>query len=146
MTIATPPGITKPPYAFAQDDQALLNEVEHGAFLYLWHECSPTTGMVHDRTSAKLVSIAGVGFQLAALPVGVKRGWITPDQAHQRATLIISSLASNPSNRKAGLFYHFLDDQTAGPYKEAYESVVSTIDSAILFCGIIVASEYFGGE
>lgn len=146
VIIASPLGVARPPYFFSRDDEQLLDDVQRGAFLYLWNECSTTTGMVHDRTSASLVSIAGVGFQLAALPVGVTRGWISHDQACERARLILTSLAGNPANRKAGLFYHFLDDQTAGPYKDAYEGVVSTIDSAILFSGIIVAGQYFGGD
>src|SRR5262249_42488846 len=93
-----------------------------------------------------IVSVAGVGFQLAALPIGVERGWVSREEAAARADLILKSLAANPDNRKAGLFYHFLNGDDAGQPHEAYEHVVSTIDSALLFAGMLTAGEYFGGS
>lgn len=102
--------------------------------------------MVPDRTSHPTVSVAGVGFELSALPIGVERGWVSREQAERRAVLILTSLIANPDNRKAGLFYHFIDGDNAGQPKEAYEHAVSTIDSALLFAGVITASSYFGGR
>lgn len=146
VVIAPAPDAALPPFRFAPDDEAFLDEVEHAAFLFMWHECSPTTGMVRDRKSAELISIAGVGFQLSAICVGAERGWVSRDEAHDRCELILRSLAANPANRRFGLFFHYLDPDDAGPYKKAYEHVVSTIDSALLFAGIITASSYFGGD
>lgn len=137
----------RPPFTFSQNDQAFLEEVQHGAFRFLWEAgTSNKTGMVPDRTSTSTVSIGGVGFQLAAIPIGVEHGWITREQGHARALIILSALKANPNNRKYGLFYHFLDGDTAGQPKEAYERVVSTIDSALFFAGAITAGSYFGGD
>lgn len=144
--IAAPPATQKPPFDFKTSDESFLDEVQRGCFLFLWHECSPKTGMVVDRTSVAFASIAGVGFQLSALPIGVERGWVPRDDARDRAKLILESLAKNPANRHEGLFFHFLDPDDAGPSRTAYEHVVSTIDSAILFAGMITAGEYFGGD
>ena len=102
--------------------------------------------MAPDRTSKPTVSVAGVGVQHSAICIGVERGWNTRDQGKERAELILRSLSSSPSIRKSGMFYHFLDAQTAGQPKEAYEVVVSTIDSSLLFAGILTASQYFGGS
>src|SRR5262245_29179606 len=146
LTVASKGERARPPYRFAPDDERFLDEVQHGAFNYLWRAASPTTGMVHDRTSKTVVSIGGVGFQLSALPVGVERGWVSRADAEARATLILSTLLKNPGNRKAGLFYHYLDDQSAGISSDGYERAVSTIDSALFFAGAITASSYFGGE
>ena len=146
MVIAPPAGSVRPPFRFAADDEAFLNEVQHGAFNFLWNAASPTTGMVYDRTTDTVVSVAGVGFQLAALPVGVERGWVSRAAAEERALLILRTLRDNPSNRKAGLFYHFLNDTDGGPRFGRYEKVVSTVDSALLFSGVLTASSYFGGE
>lgn len=150
LVITADRSVPRPPYRFSAEDEALLDAVQRGAFEFLWHSGDPakgvTTGMVPDRSSKPTVSIAGVGFQLSALPIGVERGWITRDQGRERAELILKSLASNPSNRKAGLFYHFLDHQNAGQPQHAYERVVSTIDSALFFAGVLTASQYFGGE
>jgi hypothetical protein len=102
--------------------------------------------MVYDRSSATVVSVAGVGFQLSAIPIGVERAWITEAEGRARALKIVSALRANPANRKAGLFYHYLDPHDAGPSREAYEHVVSTIDSALLMAGLATASSYFGGD
>lgn len=143
IVIAAPPDIARPPFKFAHNDERFLDDVQHGAFLFLWRECSPTTGMVVDRSSVDFASAAGVGFQLAALPIGVERGWVTRAQAEERARRILTALASNPANRKAGLFYHFL---TAGDASPVPQDVVSTIDSALLFAGALTAGSYFGGD
>jgi hypothetical protein len=145
LTIQSPAGVARPPFHFASDDERLLDEVERGAFFFLWYGASEATGMVPDRSSTMTVSVAGVGFQLSALPIGVERGWVTREQARDRALLILRSLKGNPDNRKAGLFYHFIDGATAGQPAKAYEHAVSTVDSAILFAGILTASSYFGG-
>jgi hypothetical protein len=144
--VVAPPGISRPPFEFSDRDAAFLDQVQHGAFKYFWTVCDPVTGMALDRSGRTTISIAGVGFQLAALPIGVERGWVSRDEAEARVKLILTSLRDNPDNRKAGLFYHFLAQGTAGPDPDAYETVVSTIDSALFFAGATVASSYFGGE
>lgn len=146
IVIQSPKDTPRPPFRFSAEDEQLLDDVQHGAFLYLWNEVSRTTGMVQDRSSKSVISIAGVGFQLSAIPVAVERHWISREEAHARTMLILRSLLANPDNRKAGLFYHFLDAQTAGPAEGAYEHTVSTIDSAILFAGVITAGSYFGDD
>lgn len=142
--IASPPGTKRPPFTFKEDDDRLLDEIQRGAFWFLWRAGEGTkTGMAPDRTSVKFASAAGVGFQLAAMPIGVERGWVTREEAKERALRIVRALEANPDNRKAGLFFHYLDADTAGPVDN---DVVSTIDSALLFAGIMVAGSYFGGE
>ena len=136
----------RPTFEFDDADAALLDEVQRGAFAYFWEACDPATGMVRDRSAKEVISIAGVGFQLAALPIGVERGWVERDAAEARALRVLGALRGNPSNRKDGLFYHFLAPGDAGPAVDAYEHVVSTIDSALFFAGAAVASSYFGGE
>lgn len=61
--------------------------------------------------------------------------------------LILDSLACDPSIRHEGLYQHFIDGDTAGPHTNPeLEHVVSTIDSGLLFSGMIVAAQYFGGD
>jgi hypothetical protein len=142
-TIASDPATPRPPFRFSKADDAFLDEVERGAFMFLWSHVDPATGMVPDRSSVTFASTAGVGFQLAAIPAGVERGWITHAEGQARCEKILAALAGNPHNRKAGLFYHYLEPTTAGPRDQ---DVVSTIDSAILFAGMLTAGEYFGGN
>lgn len=143
IIIESPRGTPRPPFRFNRDDDRLLEEVQRASFWYLWNACDPQTGMVYDRSSAKIVSVAGVGFQLAAIPAAVQRGWISQDAGRERSQRILRALESCPTNRKAGLFYHFLEGPTAAPVNS---DAVSTIDSALLFAGMIVAGEHFGGE
>ncbi len=136
----------RPPFRFSERDEAFLDEVQRAAFSFFWNEADPRTGLIPDRTSSEVVSVAGVGFGLSALPIGVERGWITREQGEAQARLILASLLSEPTNRKAGLFYHFLNPHDASPKRVGTELVVSTIDSAILMAGAITAGQYFGGE
>lgn len=136
----------RPPFVFDAADAALLDEIQEATFRFFWEAVSPETGMVYDRTSSDVVSVAGVGFQLAALPIGVERGWVSRDEAEARALQILGALEREPSNRKGGLFYHFINPHDASARRVGRELVVSTVDSALLFSGMLVAGEYFGGR
>lgn len=146
IVIESDPDTPRPPFDFSPSDTRLLDEIEHATFNYFWSAVSPETGMVYDRTSSDVVSIAGVGFQLAALTIGVERAWITRGEGQARAGQILDALMGEPSNRKAGLFYHFINPHDASARRVGRELVVSTVDSALLFSGMIVAGEYFGGD
>jgi hypothetical protein len=146
IVVESPAGTPRPPFDFSEEDERLLDEIQHATFEFFWQAVSDETGMVRDRTSAEIISVAGVGFQLSALPIGVERGWITHEQGEQRALLILDRLAANEENRHDGLFFHFLEPESAGPIKEGNEIVVSTIDSALLLAGVITASSYFGED
>lgn len=136
----------RPPYSFSPEDEALLDEIQRGSFNFLWNEIDPNTGMVLDRTGAGFISVAGVGYQLGAICVADRRSWVTSDEARERTLQIVRALHGNPDNRPGGMFFHFLEPGTAGPSGGAYEQVASTIDSAILFSGLLTASAHFGGE
>lgn len=139
-------GALRPPFKFAAEDDALLDEITRGAFNSLWKPVN-ATGMVPDRTSQpRLVSVAGVGFQLSAFCIGVERGWVTRTEASERALRIVRALESQTSNRRFGMFYHFIDGDTGGFPSGTPEDGVSTVDSALLFAGLLTAGEYFGGE
>lgn len=146
VVIASDRATPRPPFRFSAENARLLDEIQEATFHFFWTAASPETGMVYDRTSSDVVSIAGVGFQLAALPIGVERGWITRAQGEARARQILEALEREPSNRKAGLFYHFINPHDASARRVGRELVVSTVDSALLFAGMLVAGEYFGGD
>jgi hypothetical protein len=146
VVIASPIGTARPPFAFNVSDEKLLDEVQRGAWNWLIASSHPVTGMVPDRTSQPEISLAGVGFQLASLPVGVERGWITKADAQARAMKVLTVLRDKREIKKFGLYQHFIDPATAGIHSGNQEQLISTIDSALFFSGCIVASSYFGGE
>lgn len=144
VVIAPEPGTPRPPFAFSRDDEQFLSQVHEGAFWWMWDACDPASGLTRDRASQPFSSTAAVGFALAGLPAGVERGWVTRAEAEARALTILRALEKSP--RVGGLFYHFIDGSTAKLPPNMPEGVVSTVDSAWLFAGMLVASSYFGGE
>ncbi|MBS0191674.1 MAG: glucoamylase family protein [Phycisphaerales bacterium] len=145
--IVSPADVRRPPFTFSAQDEQFLEEIQKGCFRFLWESGDPANGMPRDRSSDPTISVAGVGFLLSALPIAAERGWVTKSQASERALLVLRTLASRPEIRKAGLFQHYLDGPTAGIHKgKSLEHTVSTIDSALLFAGMLTASSYFGGE
>lgn len=135
----------RPPFDFSDNDDAFLEEISRATFRWMWSSPDVSdAGLIKDRSSGELISIAGVGYQLAAIVIGVERGFISRSQGERRCVQILEAMLRNPNNRKAGLFYHFLDEETNGPRPTG--DGVSTIDSAILFAGVLTAASYFGGE
>ena len=130
---------------FSPDDQALLDRIEHGCFLYFWNEANPDTGLVRDKTGVEVCSVASQGFALAALPIGVERGFVKYGDAEERALRALRTLHESNAHYK-GTFCHFIDMETGRATVGGYESGSSSIDHALLMAGAIAAGEYFGGE
>ena len=133
-------------YRFTKQDEALLNEVQYGCFLYFWNEVGTPAKLAKDRKKAPVSSVAAVGFQLSSLPIGVERGWITRAEGLERALTILKTLVGRRDNRRFGIYLHYVDYDTGGLSDTGYEVLASTIDTALLIAGAIPAGEYFGGE
>ena len=134
--------------------EALLDTIQHTAFNYFWYEANPANGLIKDRaavsgTSNAPCSIASVGFGLTAICIGVDHGWVTRVAARDRVLATMKTFWYGPQGSgnnyigNFGLFYHFLDMNTA---KRTWESELSTIDTALLLAGIIDAKQYFTGS
>lgn len=128
------------------DSDALLDEVERRACRYFVENSSPDTGLVLDRAPAdgsggrRVASIAATGFGLSALCIGDQRGYIEHTEAKKRAETTLHYLARR-ARHKNGFFYHFVDYETG---ERAYNSEVSSVDTAWLLCGVIHARQHFG--
>ena len=138
---ARPPA---PTYLSPADD-ALLEEVEKANFLFFWEQANPLTGMVKDRCNVRtndtgvVASIAATGFGLTALVIGQKRGYISLAEARERAVASLRFLWKKlPTHR--GFFYHFANLNTG---ERMWDSEVSSVDTAILLCGILTCRQHF---
>jgi hypothetical protein len=129
-------------------DPAVLDSLQYTGFNYFWSKANPANGLCPDRSATGSVcSIASTGFGLSAICVGADHGWITRDQAKQRVLTTLQTFWNGPQGPAAsgtigymGLYYHWLDMNTA---KRTWSSELSTIDTALLFAGILHCREYF---
>lgn len=126
----------------------LLVEVEKRAFRFFWENADPNTGLVSDRAVnhgkeiRPMASVASTGYGLAALATGSRHGWISRQRAYDRATLTLDYLLNKMPNEH-GWLYHFVDKRDGSRY---WNCEVSSIDTALLIEGALVAGQYFGGE
>ncbi len=134
-----------PPPPPLTDDQ-FLDAIEQAAFQFFWEQASTTTGLVKDRAYAAggndnrpVASIAATGFGLTALCIGHKRGYGGPTQIQARVATTLSYLLNQLTNVN-GFFYHFVDMNTGA---RAWSSEVSSIDTSILLCGVLMCRQYF---
>jgi hypothetical protein len=128
-------------------DEGRLSELAKGTFAYFWNETNPENGLLPDNTSEGApASIAGVGLALATYVVGAARGYVTHEEARDRILTTLRFVRESPQGSGAGVtgykgfYYHFLDVQSG---LRAGASELSTIDTAILLGGVLVAAEYF---
>jgi hypothetical protein len=134
--------------ASALTTPALLDTLQHTGFNYFWNEANPSNGMIKDRsTLTSPCSIAAVGFGLSAICIGVDHGWVTRTAAKNRVLTTLQTFWNGPQGPATsgtigynGLYYHWLDMSTA---TRTWDSELSTIDTALLFAGIIDAKQYF---
>jgi len=131
--------------AFSADDEAFLEELERASFRLFWECAHPETGLVknHGRLAEddpnNISSIAATGFGLTALCIADRRGWLKPGAALERARATLRFIRHRlPQER--GFFFHFVDWRTG---ERVSQCEVSSIDTAILLCGVLTCRQYF---
>ncbi|MEO6805997.1 MAG: glucoamylase family protein [Edaphobacter sp.] len=148
---AQQPAATQPAYTrlLSDDDIAFLEEMEHAACLFFSEQVDPASGQVLDRAYSKnatgqldshfVSSIAATGFGLTALCISDRRGYFPTDRLKKQ---VIATLEFhlNKMPDEHGFFYHFNDVKTGKPL---INSEISSIDTAILLCGVLTARSYF---
>ena len=142
---AQPKAALPPPAALSAEDDQLLDELERASFLFFWEQTNPQTGLIKDRCNARtndtglVGSIASTGFGLSAICIADKRGYITREDARQRVLATLTFLWKTlPTHR--GFFYHFANINTG---ERLWDSEVSSVDTAILLCGILTCRQHF---
>jgi hypothetical protein len=125
---------------------ALLDDLSYKAFRYFWEQSNVATGLTKDRAANltttdgyNVASIAATGYSLVAYAIGADRGWIGKSSARTRVRLTLQYLNTSGA-KKNGWFYHFVNWQTG---QRVWNSEVSSIDTAILIAGMLVAERYF---
>jgi hypothetical protein len=125
------------------DNTALLEAIARESFNFFWLEANPDNGLIKDRsTPDSPASIAAVGFGLAAIPIGVERGWISYEEGYERVLTTLETFANGGVQGEHGFFYHFVDMQTG---ERVWDSEISSIDTSLFIVGALTAGEYFAG-
>lgn len=130
--------------ALSRADEEFLDEVEKAHFLYFWEQANPKTGLVKDRWDPSdgkelVASIAATGFGLTALCIGHARGLASPADIRSRVLATLLFLWKTMPNHR-GFFYHWANLNTG---ERMWDAEVSSIDTAILLCGVLTCREYF---
>jgi len=101
---------------------------------------SPGYGLTLDRTSNKdAASVAGSGFMLSGLVIGVVRNWDDYQTNLKRAQLTLQNFYHKIPHFE-GMFAHYLDYSTGKRYKKCE---YSTIDTAIFINGMLTVDSFF---
>ena len=127
-----------------------LDELAENTFRYFWDLANPANGLVPDSTKKGYPSsITATGFGLACLPVAAERGWISREDAAERARTTLRTFWYGPGDNELwaighrGFFYHFLDMESG---HWSWQSELSTIDTTFLLAGALTTGLYFDGD
>ena len=133
------------PSTLSPDDANFLDEVVNADFCFFWEQASPNTGLVKDRFNVRapdtrvVASVAATGFGLTAICIGHNHGLITLPEATERVLTTLRFLWKKLATHR-GFFFHFANVETG---ERVWESEVSSVDTAILLCGVLTCRQYF---
>lgn len=128
-----------------QAHHQFLDELQRASFRYFWEAADPNTGLVKDRSKAdgpdvrEVASVAATGFGLSALCIAHEREFV-PRQDIERRVLATLRFLWTGLPHEHGFFYHFINMRSG---ERVWKCELSTIDSAILFCGVLTAQQHF---
>jgi len=148
LSLAPVVGASELTAPFSDEDDKFLDDLERANYLYFWEQTNPQTGLVKDRCNVRgkdrggVGSIAATGFGLTALCIAEKRGYLSHAQARDRVLATLRFLWKKlPDHR--GFFYHFADVSSG---ERQWDSEVSSVDTAILLCGVLTCHRFFHHE
>jgi hypothetical protein len=140
------PHAAKPPGS----DREMLDALQRETFAYFAREINPENGLVADSSEpGSPSSIAAVGLGLSVSAVAVERGFLSRGEAIARALRALRFFHSSHQGPEPdatgykGFYYHFLDMVTG---RRAWQSELSTIDTALFIAGALSAGLYFDGD
>jgi NADPH:quinone reductase-like Zn-dependent oxidoreductase len=125
-------------------------DLQRSAYRYFLDHTNPKNGLVADNTRPDSpCSIAATGLGLSCLPIAVRNGWLKRDEAAERALIALRFFEQSPQGPEPdvtgykGFYYHFLEMKDG---LRAGKSELSTVDSAFLLAGMLMAGMFFDGD
>ena len=130
-------------------DEELLDIVQQDAFNYFWDYAESYSKLARERyltddTAADdhLIATGGSGFGLMTILVGVKKGFISRNDAVNRLNTALTFLQN--ADRFHGAWSHWIDGNNgdAVPFSQ-YDNGGDIVETALLCQGLIAVREYF---
>ena len=129
-------------FVLTEEDRTLLKKIQEDSFRFFTVHTNPETGLTYDSSqSGSPASMAATGFAVASFAIGSAHGWLSYREAYEKIEKTIDTLESKAANEN-GFFYHFVDAKTG---KRVWSSEASSIDTALLMAGLLLATSYFNG-
>ena len=133
------------------NDDMVLDTIQKQTFNYFWEAAEPHSGLARERlhmddiypTSPKnTVTTGGSGFGFMAILVGVKRGFITREQAFNRYVKMVNFLET--ADRFHGAWPHWIDGETGKVSAfSKKDNGGDLVETAFLVQGMLTVAEYF---
>lgn len=140
--------VARAQWQISSADDAFLDGLERRACMFFWEQASPETGQILDRARndltggrdpRRMASIASTGFGLTALCIADQRGYLPHEQVVDRVRTTLK-WHLNKMPEVHGFFFHFTEVESGERWDR---SELSSIDTAILLCGVLTAKAYF---
>jgi exo beta-1,2-glucooligosaccharide sophorohydrolase (non-reducing end) len=129
-------------------DDELLTMMEEACFHYYWEGADPSSGMTLENIPGddRIIATGASGFGIAALVVGVDRGFVTRDEGVERLTKIVNFLEQ--AQRYHGAWSHYMDGAT-GKTMAVFgrlDNGGDLVETSFLMQGLLAARQYFNGN
>ncbi|MEY2408192.1 MAG: hypothetical protein QOF48_862, partial [Verrucomicrobiota bacterium] len=125
-------------------------ELQRLAFRYFLDHTNSDNGLVADNTREDSpCSIAATGLGLSCYPVAVNNAWLKRPEAAERVLTALRFFEHSPQGPEPdvtgykGFYYHFLEMKDG---RRAGGCELSTVDSAFLLAGMLMAGAFFDGD
>jgi len=140
--------VNRPLTQVSKAAEVLLDDIEGRACDFFYNEAHPKSGLVRDRAPAvgrslsRVSSIAATGFGLSVLCIAAKRNYLRPSDCEARVEKTLAFLLEECPHEH-GFLYHFIDMASG---QRMFGSELSSIDTALLLCGVLLCRQYFAGN
>src|ERR1700687_5167480 len=128
-------------------DDELLTMLQAACFRYYWDGADPHSGMTRESIPGddRIIATGASGFGIAALIVGVDRGFITREQGVEHLTKIAGFLEH--ADRYHGAWSHYMDGSTGKtmPVFGMFDDGGALVETSFLMQGLLAARQYFRG-
>jgi exo beta-1,2-glucooligosaccharide sophorohydrolase (non-reducing end) len=129
-------------------DDELLTMLQEACFHYYWDGADPSSGMTRENIPGddRIVATGASGLGIAALMVGVHRGFITRAQGIERLTKIVNFLEH--AQRYHGAWSHYMNGGTGKtmPVFGMFDNGGDLVETSFLMQGLLAARQYFKGN